>query len=34
MIMYTQKEMSAQIANLMGNIAVDPNLGNHIDVSA
>ncbi|NMF03288.1 putative motility protein [Clostridium beijerinckii] len=34
MIMYTQKETSAQMANLMGNIAVDPNLGNHIDVSA
>lgn len=31
--MDNQNETAAQMAQMMGNVAVDPNLGNHIDVS-
>ncbi|WP_123053473.1 YjfB family protein [Clostridium sp. JN-1] len=32
--MDTNKENAAQMTEMMRNVAVDPNLGNHIDVSA
>lgn len=32
--MDTGKENAAQMTEMMKNVAVDPNLGNHIDVSA
>mgnify|MGYP000876366729 CR=1 FL=1 len=34
MAMDTSKETGTQMAEMMKNSAVDPNLGNHIDVSA
>lgn len=34
MAMDTGKENATQITEMMKNIAVEPNLGNHIDVSA
>lgn len=33
MTMETEKETAAQMTQMMGNVAVDSNLGNHIDVS-
>ena len=34
MAMNTGKENATQITEMINNSAVDPNLGNHIDVSA
>lgn len=34
MAMDTNKETGTQMTEMMKNAAVDPNLGNHIDVSA
>lgn len=34
MAMDTGKETATQMAGMIDNVAVDPNLGNHIDVSA
>lgn len=34
MAMDTNKETGTQMTEMMKNSAVDPNLGNHIDVSA
>ena len=34
MAMDTGKETATQMTEMIKNVAVDPNLGNHIDVSA
>ncbi|AWK50934.1 putative motility protein [Clostridium beijerinckii] len=34
MAMDTNKETGIQMTEMMKNVVVDPNLGNHIDVSA
>ena len=34
MAMDASKETGTQMTEMMKNVAVDPNLGNHIDVSA
>ena len=32
MAMNTEKESAGQISEMLKNVAVDPNLGNHLDV--